>query len=175
MIGSSMPPRVPIGRDAAPKPFLASSRALSVCTRELARLTAMVVAGIDEGSFALDGQKVVVRQAPGRFIVQVGPVALTMAWLRSTLDSAASGELLVIVWRGTVAPQVTHCPERSSARRTGKAATAATALWEEAFSAVATSEATWLWRHESADAAQYSSADLAARCVDRLRLAHAHD
>ena len=172
MIGSPVPPRVPVGRDASnPKPFLASYRALSVCTRELARLTAMVASGIEEASFALDDQKVVIRQTPARFIVQVGPVALTIAWLRSTLDSAASGELLVMVWRGTVAPYPTHCPERSSAHRTPNVPTA---VWEEAFSAVASSEATWLWQHANADAMQYSSTQLAARCVDRLRLAHAH-
>ena len=171
MIGSSMPPRVPVGRDAAnPKPFLASYRALSVCTRELARLTAMVVSGIEEAPFVRGDEKVVIRQTPARFIVQLGPVALTIAWLRSTLDSAASGELLVIVWRGTVAHTVTHCPERSSAHRTPRGATA---LWEESFSAVATSEATWLWQHDSAGGVQYCSTDLAARCVDRLRSAHA--
>ena len=171
MIGSSAIPRVPIGRDAAnPKPFLASYRALSVCTRELARLTALVLAGLAQGPHELADQKPVVRQTPGRFIVQLGPVALTMAWLRSTLDSAASGELLVIVWRGAVAPERTHCPERASAARSAKPVTA---VWEEAFSAVASSEATWQWRQATADALQYSSTELAARCVEKLRTAHA--
>jgi hypothetical protein len=171
MIAVPTSAQVPIGRDAAnPKPFLASYRALSVCTRELGRLTGMITADVTRLSSVLADEKPQVRQTPARCIIQLGPVALTLAWLRSTLDSAASGELLVIVWRGAVAPQQTHCPERTTADRS---ANAVTALWEEAFIAVATSEATWTWQRGTADAVRYSSQELAARCVERLRLAHA--
>ena len=172
MIRSSTTSRVPVGRDAAnPKSFLASYRALSVCTRELARLAAMIIEDVSQLPPPASDQAPAIRQTPARFILQLGPVALTMAWLRSTLDSAASGELLLIVWNGEVAPHRSHYPERST---TGHRAPAVTALWEESYTAVATSEATWTWQRTYDDMAGLSSSQLAARCVERLRVAHAH-
>ena len=45
----------------------------------------------------------VVRRSPARCLVQLGPVALTVAWLQRAQGTVADGELLVVVWRGEVA------------------------------------------------------------------------
>jgi hypothetical protein len=44
-------------------------------------------------------------------------------------------------------------------------------VWEEVLHAVAIDEPSWLWRPAGADIGGYRSTELAARCVDRLRLA----
>lgn len=148
--------------------FLASHRALAVCSRELGRLTTDVVRGAAMLGSDVE-QKSVERLSPGRCIVQLGPVALTLTWLRSTIDSVADGDLLVIVWRGAVAPRAEHLPERMTTRRQP---IAATALWEGVFVAAGSDEASWTWQAKDAGAAGYSSADLAAQCVERLRTAY---
>src|SRR5213083_2550684 len=85
-------------------PFLSTPRALAACGREFARLCEGIAdeVGASLGEAAPD--KVVLRQSPERCIVQVGPAALTVAWLRNNRDSVAEGELLIILWRGQVAP-----------------------------------------------------------------------
>lgn len=152
------------------QPFLTSHRALAACSRELERFTEEVLRGVAALHETGVEEKPVVRLSPGRCIVQLGPVALTVAWLRSTLDSVASGELLVIIWRGTVAPRRDHLPERTP---TGRAPLAATALWEEVLTAAAASEVGWSWMPKNTGVAGYSSAELAARCVKRLGDAYA--
>lgn len=151
--------------------FLASHRALAVCTRELARLADEVVLGATALRAGGIEDKPDARIAPGRCIVQLGPVAVTMTWLRSTLDSAADGELLVIVWNGAVAARNGHGrgPER---REASNARLPAVALWEEVLVAVGTDEASWRWQPASA-ATSYSSPELAAVAVEQLRLAYA--
>jgi hypothetical protein len=151
------------------QPFLASHRALAACAREFARLSDEVVHGLAESAGANAEDKVVVRRSPDRCIVQLGPVALTMAWLRNTHDSVATGELLVIVWRGAVAPRQRYQPERPLA---GPAPLGATLLWEEVLAAVAESEASWGWQPLGTEVAPCSSTELAARCVHRLRVAY---
>src|SRR3712207_5583806 len=78
--------------------FLASHRALAVCTREVSKLSDAIVDGVE--ALAARGlvEKPVAKVSPGRTIIQLGPVALTIAWLRSTLDTVADGQLLAIVW-----------------------------------------------------------------------------
>lgn len=151
------------------KPFLSTPRAITVCTRELAQLTTEVVDRVT--ALQADGieEKAVVRRSPGRLIVQLGPVALTIAWLRSTPDVVEEGELLAIVWRGLVAPPGTLRPEQQSAWR---AAGKCTQLWEEALSPVADDEASWVWQLASESGASFTSSDVASRCVDRLRAAY---
>lgn len=151
------------------QPFLSSHRALAVCTREFASLSDEVVRGVS----ALRGaaaEKPTVRRSPDRCIVQLGPVALTLAWLRANHDAVAEGELLVIVWRGTVAPRNEHRPERPS---TGQVPLAATPLWEQVLTATGESEAAWGWQPQGDDEIGCcSSAQLAARCVARLDAAY---
>lgn len=151
------------------KAFLTTHRALSVCNREFARLTEAVVAGAK--AFArdnLDGPPVL-RQAPDRCIVQLGPVALTIAWLRHGSDSPADGSLMAIVWRGVIAPRGDHAPERLGMRRVPPTPVS---VWEETLKPVAESEATWLWRSDKGNHEQLASPELAAHCVEQLRQAY---
>jgi hypothetical protein len=152
------------------QPFLATHRALSACSREFGRLTDEAVqratalhaaAGVEE--------KLTVRQSPSRCIVQLGPVALTIAWLRSRSDVVAHGELLVIVWRGAVARREARYTERPTWWPTP---TAATLVWESVLTPAAASEVAWTWQATALDGAEYSSPELAACCVDQLRLAY---
>ena len=167
-------------RDAQDRPsFVASHRALAVCTREFGRLANEVAVGLAALHVAGELEKALVVQSPGRCIVQVGPVALTIAWLRSRLDVVAEGELLVVVWHGNVAPPTARFRERvvKGPTSTGAGPTAE-ALWEEVFSVRADSEESWEWLPTGASATadavgtSYTSATLAARSVERLRLAY---
>lgn len=149
--------------------FLASHRALAICSRELERLAATVVQAVAALSEAGVDDKAVVRVSPSRCIVQLGPVALTLAWLRSTIDTVADGDLLVIVWHGAVAPRGEHLPERMTVRRSPLAPTA---LWEGVFVAGGTDEASWTWQPKTGRTPGYTSAELAAVSVERLRAAY---
>jgi hypothetical protein len=151
------------------QPFLASHRALGVCTRELARLADEVVRGVAALSGAGPAEVATVRRSPDRCIVQLGPVALTIAWLRGNHDAVAAGELLVIVWRGAVAPRTRLQPERPAM---GPPPLGATPLWEQVLIAVGDSEETWGWQAHDEPIGRCSSAELAARCVGRLRAAY---
>jgi hypothetical protein len=151
-------------------PFLASHRAFTVCTRELARLGDEVVRGVAGLPGAAPTEKPTVRRSPERCIVQLGPVALTIAWLRGSHDAVAAGELLVIVWRGAVAPRPRLQPERPA---TGPAPLGATPLWEQVLTPKGDSEETWAWQPQDDEPiGRCSSAELAARCVGRLRAAY---
>jgi hypothetical protein len=152
------------------QPFLNTYRAVAACAREFARLSDDVLEGVVALAATGIADKPVVRQAPGRCIVQLGPVALTIAWLRGAQDSIVAGELLIVVWRGSVAKRLMHAPERAPII---PAATTATELWTEVFSAEATDEASWLWRPSSSSELPWSSARLATHCVGQLQRAHA--
>jgi hypothetical protein len=171
MIGS-LPARPFVSDRSRPErsSYLDSHRALAACTREFTRLAEDVLRRVTTLQAAGVEEKPEVRLSPGRCIVQMGPVALTLGWLRSTLGFVTDGQLLAIVWRGSVAPRREHLPERTFLRRVPLPATA---LWEEVFAPVAASEASWVWQPEHADLGGYSSTELAERCVERLRLAHA--
>ena len=149
--------------------FLASHRALAVCTREFTKLSEGVVDAVEALAASGTTEKPVVRTMPGRCIVQLGPVALTIAWLRSTLDSVADGQLLVMVWRGNVAPKMNRLPEHQTGR--GMTADIPVALLEESLTAAGQDEATWSWRL-GGDGQDFTSAELAARCVKLLREAY---
>lgn len=146
------------------RPFLGSYRALAACTRELARLSDEVLRGVAALRGSMAEEKATVRRSPDRCIVQVGPVALTVAWLRQNSASVADGELLVIVWRGAVAPRHQHLPERPA---TAPRAQGATPRWEQVLTPAGDSEETWSW--QSLDIGRCSSTELAARCIERLR------
>lgn len=148
--------------------FLASHRALAVCTRELGRLNTAIVEGVERLAATGAVEKPVVRMTPGRCIVQLGPVALTVAWLRSTLDTVAEGQLLAIVWQGAVAPQANRRPEQQASRN---ATAAPVALLEESLTVAGEDETSWAWRLTD-DTAGFSSVDLAARYVSELQRAY---
>ncbi len=151
------------------RPFLSTHRAHAACARELVRLTDEVVRLVAALGGPTQTEKVTVRRSPDRCIVQLGPVALTVGWILSNNDAIAQGELLIIVWRGVVAPRREHNPERPSK---GPAPLAATPLWEQVLAAVGDSEQTWTWHLQGDETGWCSSSDLAARCVSRLHAAY---
>lgn len=157
------------GRALAGRPFIDSHLARMACTRQLARVVAEVTRRV---AFFHGNDATPVpasREMPDRYIVQVGPVALTIGWLPGRLDTVATGELLAIVWRGIIGPRVTPSIGRTAVRP----APTATAEWEEIASVGAESEERWRWYPAGADPAGYTSEELASRCVDRLKLAYA--
>ena len=97
--------------------FITSHRATAACARELARLHDAIADGLETwgvgtasaGDDASLADAPVVRRTPARCLVQVGPVALTVAWLQRAQGTVADGELLVVVWRG--------CGRRAGAAR----------------------------------------------------------
>lgn len=148
--------------------FLGSSRAVAVCAREFERLAdgiAKRAATIGEKA----GTKAEVQRIPDRCIVQLGPVALSVSWVRERVDTVATGRLMIAEWNGTVVRAAQRGPDnvsQSIAQRPGPA----TLMRENILRADATGEPDWLWRREATDDLGYASRDLAARCVDSLLL-----
>ena len=161
--------------DARPD-FITSYRATAACTRELGRLHEDIAAALAawRAPFLAAGVSVpeepVVRRSPARCLVQLGPVALTVAWLQRAQGTVADGELLAVVWRGEVAVRTPQGFERSYDRA---GATSAIALWETVLVAVAENETQWGWIPAGKPGVAVSSATLAARCVERLCAAYA--
>ncbi len=151
--------------------FLTTHRALAACTREFTRLSEELVRGVTALQSSGIEDKPVVRHSPSRCIVQLGPVAATIAWLRSTRDSVTDGELLVVVWRGAVAPTSHFAPERTLSRQQPTSA-AATAVWEDVFAAEAESEDTWTWVSRKDGKRTTTSNALAEQCVAQLKAAY---
>jgi hypothetical protein len=158
--------------------FITSHRAANACARELARLHGAIADGLAAwgagtpagGAEPGLADAPVVRRTPGRCLVQVGPVALTIAWLQRAQGTVADGELLVVVWRGSVAVQTMRGFERT-ADRVG--ASSAVPVWERVFVASADSEAAWAWVPAGTADVTLSSTALADQCIERLRAAHA--
>jgi len=156
----------------APADYTSSFRANAACARELARLYDEIAESLTDGRIPADAkitEEPVVRRSPARCLVQLGPVALTVAWLQRSQGTVADGELLVVVWRGEVAVRTPQGFERAHQH---SGATSATALWETVLTVSAQSETQWGWA-PAAGGEAVSSAALARRCVDRLRAAHA--
>ena len=168
MLGS---PHAQSPKPTDPRPFLSSFRARSVRQREFDHLTESAARGVAALSESGAGllEKPVVRRSPDRCVIQFGEVALTLAWHRHSLDSAAEGELLVVVWRGLIASRSITASDLTTTSCTP--VRSATVLWEEVLQAVAIDEPSWLWRPTGADIGGYRSTELAERCVERLALA----
>ena len=148
--------------------FLDSSRAVSALTRELDRLIDGIVermAAIDDDPLLPDSE---IRRTPSRLIVQLGPVALTVSWIRARDNAVASGRLMVVEWLGTVARGATRVPERMAATSTGHTARVQS---EEILVPQATSEADWTWSREAGPAERSHTVEVAERCVSSLRAA----
>lgn len=154
-------------RESDRERFLGSHRALAACAREFTRLASSVTSRVELLRSQTGDGKPTIKLSPERCIVQLGPVALTVAWLRATLDSVADGRLLVIVWDGTVATRPASSPERLAAPN-GPPRTASP-VWEEVLVAAATGEGSWRWEVENDATRGYDSPELADRCVERLR------
>jgi len=156
----------------APADYISSFRANAACARELARLYDEIAESLADARVPADAkvaaEEPVVRRSPARCLVQLGPVALTVAWLQRAQGTVADGELLVVVWRGEVAVRTPQGFERAHQH---SGASSATALWETVLVASAQSETQWGWAPASGGGKAESSADLARRCVERLRAA----
>jgi hypothetical protein len=146
--------------------FLGSSRAVAVCAREFERLAdgiAKRAATIGDKA----GTKAEVQRMPDRCIVQLGPVALSVSWIRERVDTVATGRLMIAEWNGTVVRPAQRPPEnvtRSAVQGP------ATLMRENILRADATGEPDWIWRREATADLGYASRDLAAKCVESLLL-----
>ena len=149
--------------------FLESHRALAVCAKEFDQLVDEIVrlaASVETGNVEVQTE---VRRSPNRCIVQLGPVALTISWLRSGADTISDGRLLVIEWVGVVGRGAMRLPERGLERHpTGPERVPATISREVVLVAAATNAENWRWRREDSARVSYSSTELASRCVESL-------
>lgn len=151
--------------------YTASYRANAACTRELARLHEEIATSLAD-FLPSDGrapEEPVVRRSPARCLVQMGPVALTLAWLQRAQGTVADGELLIVVWRGEVGVRTPQGFERAHQQ---SGTSSATALWETVLMVSAKSETAWGWAPAGAPDDALSSSALAQRCVERLRAAY---
>jgi hypothetical protein len=148
-------------------PFIDTHRARGVCLRQRSRLFTELARRFKVLHKA-STEVAVARPSPDRYIAQLGPVALTVTWLRTRFDSVPEGELLAIVWRGNVASSRVPTPEREYAAPISTA----TVLWEETVRVTATSEETWRWCPTAKDPGAFTSDELAQRYVDRLHVAY---
>jgi hypothetical protein len=157
------------GAAGADRPaFLGTHRAISVAGREFTRLSDALVAAAKRVASQHAAEAPTTRLSPDRCIVQLGPVALTVAYIRSGRDVPTGGQLLAMIWRGTIAPRGEHIPERAGARA---AAAPPVQVWEETHVVSAHSESTWHWHPRALDQAGYTSPELADLCIGRLEAA----
>jgi hypothetical protein len=95
----------------------------------------------------------------------LGPVALTVMYMRHGADLPVGGQLLAIFWRGTIAQRGDHIPERLGAR---KVPTPPVQIAEETYVVSADNEASWHWHPKSTDDTGFTSPELAGRCIEQL-------
>jgi hypothetical protein len=145
--------------------FLATPRATLLCAREFDSLSDHIAARMAAGTSAGELPQADVRRAPGRCIVQLGPVGLTVSWVRARNDTVPDGRLLVIQWLGVVARGISQRPERPIPADPSRTARV---LAELQFTADASSEREWFWRDDAPPQVRYRSPDLAERCVTDL-------
>ena len=152
--------------DSDNRSFLTSPRAASACRRELDRLNDELSRRLTELQVAESLEPFNIRASLDRWIVQWGPVSLSVVWLQTARDTVSGGELLVIAWRGTAGRRLSQTPERPDSGRLPSAI----ALWEEVLAPIAPDEASWAWMPRSGgeNGSLWSSAELAAYCVHRL-------
>ena len=146
--------------------YTTSRKATTQCARELERLHADVISGAKALHDQALSDKPVIRQSPNRCIVQVGGVALTIAWLQNAMASVAEGELLVILWKGQVAPALGEVADRTMR---APAARSATPLWEGVFVVAADKDDSWYWRESAKNSTEFTTANLAVDLIDRVR------
>jgi hypothetical protein len=147
--------------------FLDSHRALAVCAREFDRLADDVAKRVLGLSDEAKGLKAEVRRSPGRCIVQLGPVALTISWLRTRGETVSQGRLLIVEWIGTVgangAQEYVNGVPTVAVTQTAKVAR------ETVFVAEASDEKSWTWRREGKNGRKaYKSAELAKSVVSSV-------
>lgn len=146
--------------------FLGSSRAVAVCAREFDRLADTIAKRATSAAEKL-GAKAEVQRMPDRCLVQVGPVALSVSWVRERVDTVGTGRLMIAEWQGTVVRQPRPADMQTTTTTNHGPATL---MSEKILRADATGEPDWLWRREPTADLGYASRDLAAHCVESLML-----
>jgi hypothetical protein len=146
--------------------FLGSSRAQAICAREFERL-ADSIAKRAASAAEKAGTKAEVQRMPDRCLVQLGPVALSVSWVRERVDTAATGRLMIAEWQGTVV----RTPRPADMAPVAPAPIVpARLVRENILRADATGEPDWIWRREPVADVGYATRDLAAHAVDSLML-----
>ena len=145
--------------------YLGSHRSGPACARELERLADDVIQRVESMERDEAAGEIEVRRGAGRCIIQLGPVALTMSWIRSRTDAVIEGRLMIMEWDGIVRRGTDQVPERAPVRH---AFQPATLLREDVFVADAATEQTWRWRRDGRPLGTYTSRDLATRCIASL-------
>jgi hypothetical protein len=148
--------------------FLGSSRAVAVCAREFERLADTIAKRATSAAEKV-GAKAEVQRMPDRCLVQLGPVALSVSWVRERVDTVATGRLMIAEWQGTVV-RTPRPADMQTTTTTNHGP--ATLMSEKILRADATGEPDWLWRREPVADLGYASRDLAAHCVESLMLSH---
>ena len=147
--------------------FLDSHRALAVCAREFDRLADDIskrVVGLENEE---KGLKADVRRSPGRCIVQLGPVALTISWLRTRAETVSQGRLLIVEWNGTVGAN--GAQEYVNGVPTVAVTQTAKVVRETVFLPDASDEKTWTWRREGKNGRKaWKSPELAKSVVSSI-------
>ena len=153
---------IPLGfddRGSQRDTFLGSHRAITHLGREFDRLAAEVTKRVETMSREDAEVPLEVHRVPGRCTVQLGPVALTLSWVRTRPDTVATGRLMIIEWEGKVA------------RGGGSTSVGAIPLRETVLRADATRVEDWQWKSDDVAGFAYDSTELAAHCVDSLAYA----
>ena len=153
-----------------PMPFLQTHRSASALTRELDLLSEEIEKRLESVTSVAIENKRDVRRSPGRCVVQLGAVSLTVSWVRSRDDTIANGRMMVVHWRGLAGgggPWLQEEATMGNPRRTGPKPKVAAMLSQRDLIPYATSANDWTWQDE-ASAERLSSGELAAWCIDTL-------
>src|SRR6185295_18401450 len=147
--------------------FLDSHRALAVCAREFDRLVDDVSKRVTDLEDEAKGLKADVKRSPGRCIVQLGPVALTLSWLRTRAETVSQGRLLIVEWNGSVGAN--GAQEYVNGVPTIAVTQTAKVVRETVFLADASDEKSWTWRREGKNGRKaYKSTELAKSVVSSV-------
>ena len=147
--------------------FLDSHRALAVCAREFDRLADDISKRVVNLQDEAKGLKCDVRRSPGRCIVQLGPVALTISWLRTRAETVSQGRLLIVEWNGTVGAN--GAQEYVNGVPTVAVTQTAKVVRETVFLPDANDEKSWTWRREGKNGRKaWKSSELAKSVVSSV-------
>src|SRR5688500_4517440 len=147
--------------------FLDSHRALAVCAREFDRLAEDISKRVADLEDEAKGLKAEVRRSPGRCIVQLGPVALTISWLRTRAETVSQGRLLIVEWNGTVGAN--GAQEYVNGVPTVAVTQTAKVVRESVFIPDAMDEKSWTWRRDAKNSRKaYRSTDLAKSVITSI-------
>ena len=147
--------------------FLDSHRALAVCAREFDRLADDVSKRVLDLENEAKGLKADVKRSPGRCIVQLGPVALTISWLRTRGETVSQGRLLIVEWNGTVGAKGEQ--EYVNGVPTIAVKQTAKVVSENVYLAEANDEKSWTWKREGKNSRKaYRSGELAKSVVSSI-------